>query len=125
MLPDGDGFVLARKIKRDYDIPIIFLTARVSESDRITGLELGADDYVIKPFSTKELVLRIKAVIKRTSSKVEKKIINTWGLRGKNDVLEVDVEIHSLRVNGNIVDLTPGEWKILNRLIENPGIVLI
>jgi DNA-binding response OmpR family regulator len=67
MLPDGDGFRFARLFRRKFDTPIIFLTARTAESDRITGLELGADDYVVKPFSMKELMLRVRAVLARTA----------------------------------------------------------
>ncbi|HEB10276.1 MAG TPA: response regulator, partial [Spirochaetales bacterium] len=70
MLPDGNGFQLARSIRRDYNIPIIFLTAKTSESDRITGFEVGGDDYVLKPFSARELNLRVKAVLKRTGKEI-------------------------------------------------------
>ena len=68
MLPDGDGFLLARKIRGSHDVPIVFLTAKASESDRITGFELGADDYVVKPFSPKELSLRVEAVPRNAGS---------------------------------------------------------
>ena len=68
MLPDGDGFAIAKNLRQNHDYPIIFMTARTSESDRITGLELGADDYIVKPFSPKELTLRVKAILRRTSS---------------------------------------------------------
>ncbi len=66
MLPDGNGFSIAREIKKKVDIPIMFLTARSSELDRITGFELGADDYVVKPFSMRELVLRVRSLLLRT-----------------------------------------------------------
>ena len=69
MLPDGDGFLLARKIRKDHVVPIIFLTAKATESDRITGFELGADDYVVKPFSPKELSLRVEAVLRRSGER--------------------------------------------------------
>jgi DNA-binding response OmpR family regulator len=68
MLPDGDGFQLARRIRKSSGVPLLFLTARTSESDRITGFELGADDYVVKPFSPRELALRVEAILRRTSS---------------------------------------------------------
>ena len=66
MLPDGDGFLLARQIRRTHAFPLIFLTAKTAESDRITGFELGADDYVVKPFSPKELALRVEALLRRS-----------------------------------------------------------
>jgi len=66
MLPDGDGFVFARRLRQTSQVPLIFMTARTSESDRITGLEIGGDDYVIKPFSMKELMLRVRRVLART-----------------------------------------------------------
>src|SRR3989339_827699 len=70
MLPDGDGFMLARRIRKITTTPILFLTARSSESDRITGFEIGADDYVVKPFSMRELVLRVRSIIARTTVSV-------------------------------------------------------
>ena len=70
MLPDGNGFTVARDIKKKLDIPIMFLTARSSELDRITGFEIGADDYVVKPFSMRELVLRVRSLLLRTHSTV-------------------------------------------------------
>jgi DNA-binding response OmpR family regulator len=68
MLPDGNGFHLARKIRKTHDTPIIFLTAKTGESDRITGFEVGGDDYVVKPFSPKELALRVEAILRRTEN---------------------------------------------------------
>ena len=67
MLPDGDGFIFAKELLSSRSIPLIFMSARESESDRITGFEIGADDYIVKPFSPKELVLRVAAVLKRAS----------------------------------------------------------
>lgn len=123
MLPDGNGFNLARQIRKKHDIPFIFLTARDQESDRITGFEIGADDYVIKPFSPRELVLRVEAVLKRTlaaekSGQAEKK----WKLEGS--VLEIDETGHTIRENGKTIDLTAAEWKIIDYLARNSGILL-
>ena len=123
MLPDGNGFNLARQIRKKHDIPFIFLTARDQESDRITGFEIGADDYVIKPFSPRELVLRVEAVLKRTlaaekSGQAEKK----WELEGS--VLEIDETGHTIRENGKTIDLTAAEWKIIDYLARNSGILL-
>lgn len=115
MLPDGNGFMLAKDIRAVSDIPLIFLTAKDSESDRILGFEVGADDYVCKPFSTKELVLRVHALLKRSSAasgKAQKSC--TWTLNA--DTLSIDTDSHLLFVNGVEVNLTGAEWKIFNHL---------
>jgi DNA-binding response OmpR family regulator len=115
MLPDGDGFLFAKRIKTRADIPILFLTARSEESDRITGLELGADDYVVKPFSPKELVLRVKAILKRTSvSGPAPEGSRTYHL--EDDKLEILEEEHRILHNGYEVVLTAAEWSILTFL---------
>jgi len=121
MLPDGNGFNLSKQIKKSEDIPFIFLTARDQESDRITGFELGADDYVVKPFSPRELVLRVEAVLKRTKSGI-KQSITKWVL--DSDVLELDSISHSIRENSTAIDMTAAEWKILEYLASNSGILL-
>lgn len=114
MLPDGDGFLFAKHLKQRVDIPLIFLTARDQESDRITGLELGADDYIVKPFSTKELVLRVKAVLKRSSAPPE--------AGGEDDELSYELGEEQLTVSeyrhlityqGLPLQLTAAEWNIL------------
>lgn len=122
MLPDGDGFRFAKRIRTKSDVPIIFLTARTEESDRITGLEIGADDYIIKPFSTKELVLRVKAVLKRSTALSEKKSdINEYKL-GKSKML-IDSNAHRIYENGREIELTQAEWKIISFLSEkNPQV---
>ena len=118
MLPKMDGFELCRVIKQDVkrrNIPIIMLTAKGEEVDRIVGLELGADDYVVKPFSPRELILRIKAILKR--GKIEeapKDIIE----RGS---LVINVPKHLVTVNNKEVELTPIEFKLLVTLIERNG----
>lgn len=124
MLPDGNGFVLAKEIRKISNLPIIFLTAKDSESDRILGFETGADDYVCKPFSTKELVLRVQALLKRTGA-----IGNTpsgsrqmWTL-GKN-ILEIDNDKHTLFVDDKEVYLTSAEWKLLSYLTSAPNQVI-
>jgi two-component system phosphate regulon response regulator PhoB len=125
MLPDGDGFHLARNIRREYQIPILFLTARSSESDRITGFELGADDYVTKPFSMRELVLRVRALLSRVEKKSDTEAVNdtlSWQLSVQN---AHDGQTHSLSLNtgkhlcmhdSEDVKLTATEWKILEYL---------
>lgn len=118
MLPKMDGFELCRVIKQDVklkNIPIIMLTAKGEEVDRIVGLELGADDYVVKPFSPRELILRIKAILKRgKSEELPKDII-------KRGILVIDVSKHKVTVNNKEIELTPIEFKLLVTLIERNG----
>ncbi|WP_422481048.1 response regulator transcription factor [Pleomorphochaeta sp. DL1XJH-081] len=133
MLPDGDGFHLARRIKKDNDIPILFLTARTSESDRITGFEIGADDYVVKPFSMRELVLRVRSILGRTqrdSNKSSKEQLHTWMLDSemaedhKPHKLELNENSHLCLHDGIEVKLTATEWKILSFLAEREKVVV-
>jgi len=121
MLPDGDGFQLAKRIRVHYNVPILFLTAKTSESDRITGFEVGADDYVVKPFSTKELVLRVKTILKRTK-KINSKVVDTWKFGGK--WLSMDNLSHRATLDDSEITLTAAEWKILWMLAINRGIVI-
>lgn len=139
MLPDGDGFRFARTFRRKFDIPIIFLTARTAESDRITGFELGADDYVVKPFSMKELMLRVRAVLARSSGAharseagasgeiaPDHSSSNTkarrWSLA--EHTLTMEEAAHRVTVDGAPCDLTAAEWRVLSLLADNAGIVL-
>ena len=131
MLPDGDGFLFARKIRQKSNVPIIFLTARTSESDRITGLEIGGDDYVVKPFSMKELMLRVKAVLSRSGMQSSRDIpqTNHWTLPEEEEAshtqtLILDEARHSALMNGKSLDLTGAEWKILSYLSQHRGMVL-
>jgi len=114
MLPDGDGFMFAKQIRQFSDVPIIFLTARDQESDRITGLELGADDYVVKPFSSRELVLRVKAVLKRTAGTGPESCSDgeiRWVYGGES--LVVSENEHRMLYNDQPLQLTAAEWSIL------------
>lgn len=122
MLPDGNGFMLAKDIRKISDIPLIFLTAKDSESDRILGFEVGADDYVCKPFSTKELVLRVQALLKRVGSKSEDKKIETWVFDKVKMI--IDSEKHLLTINKKEVSLTSAEWKILIYLCSQSNQVI-
>jgi DNA-binding response OmpR family regulator len=120
MLPDGDGFQFTKMIRAYSDIPILFLTAKTSESDRITGFEVGGDDYVVKPFSPKELTLRVKSMLKRTNRKAKAKGgAAVWKL-GKN-VLKMDSLSHRATLDSKELNLTVAEWKILRLLSEDPG----
>ena len=114
-LPGRDGLDVAREIRRWSDTPIVMLTARGDETDRIVGLEIGADDYVVKPFSPKELVARVRAVLRRTRT----------AARGDEIVRAGDVEIDTAKmrvsVGGTQVDLTPTEFQLLVTLAREPG----
>jgi DNA-binding response OmpR family regulator len=121
LLPDGDGFELARRIRSSFDIPILFLTARTAESDRITGFEVGGDDYVVKPFSPRELTLRVRSILRRTVPRPGGES-GRWELDG--DVLVMDERTHRALLNGREIPLTAAEWKILHFLAGNSGIVL-
>ncbi|MCK4798570.1 MAG: response regulator transcription factor [Spirochaetes bacterium] len=122
MLPDGNGFLLAKRIRKKYDTPIIFLSARTSESDRITGFEIGGDDYIIKPFSPKELVLRIKSILKRLNQKQVKN--NSLEFKYQGSILKLKKDVHKLELDNKEIYLTSAEWEILNFLAINAGIVL-
>ena len=123
MLPDGDGFLLARKIRKDQSIPIIFLTAKATESDRITGFELGADDYVVKPFSPKELSLRVEAVLRRSGEGAARSARPlSWALG--EQLLQLDEAAHRATVDGAEINLTVAEWKILSYLAGRSGTVV-
>lgn len=112
MLPDGDGFMLARRIRERHTIPLIFLSARDAESDRITGFELGADDYVVKPFSNKELVLRVQALLRREGSlEQNEQARRRWKHGGAT--LALDRETRYAVLDGDLLTLTSGEWEIL------------
>ena len=116
-LPGIDGFDVARMVRTRSDVPILMLTARDEEPDRVAGLELGADDYLTKPFSPRELVARMKAVLRRTDG------------RGAEDVLTLaDVVLNrnarEVAVDGQAVELTTKEFDLLATLLENPGIVV-
>lgn len=122
MLPDGDGFLFAKELLARKSIPLIFMSGRMSESDRITGFELGADDYIVKPFSPKELVLRIAAVLKRTSGQESLPAHTAWNLDGFT--LHTDELTHRATVNEKALKLTAAEWKILLFLAVNSGAVV-
>jgi DNA-binding response OmpR family regulator len=114
MLPDGDGRDLAREIRKGSDVPIVMLTARGEEIDRVLGLELGADDYVVKPFSPKELVARVRAVLRRTRTAERDEVLRA------GDV-EIDTGKMRASVAGAQVELTPTEFQLLATLVREPG----
>jgi DNA-binding response OmpR family regulator len=126
-LPDIDGTEVCREIRRTSPLPVIILTGRTDETDRVVGLEIGADDYVTKPFSVSELLARAKAVLRRTASPAVATVAATPGaaetkLSGSG--IEVDLQAHDVTVDGEPVALTPIEYKLLCVLMENHGKVL-
>ncbi len=119
MLPDGDGFSFVKEIKESLPrLPVIFLTARTEESDRILGFELGADDYISKPFSPKELVLRIQALFRRLDeSETGNEKVSAY--KDGDNVMVIDDNEHVLSVNDNPISLTAAEWRIVSYLASN------
>lgn len=121
MLPDFDGMEICKKLKaseRTVNLPIIMLTAKADETDKIVGLELGADDYITKPFSPKELVARVKAVLRRSG---KKQVVTKTSSIGKNILL--DKEKYELYLGGTKIETTTTEFKILLMLAERKGVV--
>jgi two-component system, OmpR family, response regulator RegX3 len=117
-LPDIDGFAVCRELRSRSDVPIIMVTAKGEEIDRVVGLELGADDYVVKPFGLRELVARIRAVTRRTSLRPESRDLLVSG------ELEVDVPARKAWIGGEQLQLTPKEFDLLALLASEPGIVV-
>jgi DNA-binding response OmpR family regulator len=115
-LPGMDGLDVARTLRRDSNVPIIMLTARVDEADKLIGLELGSDDYVTKPFSPRELVARVRAVLRRTGGEREEAPVPIVA----GDVA-IDMERRQVTVSGQPVELTPTEFDLLVVLARHPG----
>lgn len=114
MLPGRSGFDLAQTIRRESTVPIIFLTARAADEDKVHGLELGGDDYMVKPFSLAELAARVKSVLRRSSSELPNELLNFEGL-------SIDGRTHELIVRGQTVQLSPREFALLHFLARHPG----
>ncbi len=114
-LPGMDGIDVCRAIRRESDVPVVMLTARDSETDRLIGLELGADDYITKPFSPRELVARVRAVLRRTKGEV-----GQVGIIRAGDLL-IDLNGHSVKRRGETLHLTPSEFLLLTILAQRPG----
>jgi len=118
MLPKIDGFEVCRRIRKRWNTPVIMLTARGDDIDKIVGLELGADDYLAKPFNTRELLARIKAVLRRAAS-VDREQASNGVLHF--DALVIDVPRHRVTVNTKEADLTATEFNLLLTLVRRPG----
>ena len=120
MLPDGSGLDLCKKIKSDSETeatPIIILTAKDDEVDKVVGFELGADDYVTKPFSVRELILRVKAILKRSDRKT-KEVVEVERQFGD---LKIDVDSHEVHVDSQLIELTALEFRLLKELVDKRG----
>jgi DNA-binding response OmpR family regulator len=115
MLPEVDGLDVARAIRRKSDVPLIMLTARVEEADRLIGLELGADDYVTKPFSPREVVARVRAVLRRVGGSESASRVLAVG------AVNLDLDKRLVKVSDQQVELTPTEFDLLATLMDSPG----
>jgi DNA-binding response OmpR family regulator len=116
MIPKVDGWEVCRRLRNDSAVPVIMLTARGDEIDRVAGLTLGADDYVVKPFSPRELVARVKAVLRRTAPPAaapSRSLVH--------GPVCLDLDMRRLTVDGQTVDLTPHEYALLEALMTTPG----
>jgi len=116
MMPKMDGFSMLKEISPERRIPTIILSARGEEYDKLSGFDLGIDDYLTKPFSPKELIARIKAVLNRTT----KQLPNIYKL----DTLEINFSAHTLKIDNKIINITPKEFEILTYLIKNKNIAI-
>ena len=120
MMPDIDGFEVLKMIREISSVPVIMLTAKGEEDDRVRGLELGADDYITKPFSPRELVSRVRAVLRRND-------IASGGVRGLievDDRLQIDFDRREVWVEGQLIKLRPTEYRLLYHLVQNAGWVV-
>ena len=116
MIPEPDGWQVCREIRRSSNVPIIMLTAKSETFDKVLGLELGADDYLTKPFETKELVARVKAVLRRTETKEgEQKKVITF------ENLSINIDNYELEINGKLIDVPPKELELMYFLASNPN----
>jgi DNA-binding response OmpR family regulator len=120
MLPDLDGFEVLKMIRSISPVPVIMVTAKGEEEERIHGLELGADDYVTKPFSPRELVSRVRAVLRRTELTTD----STHGLIEVDGRLKIDFDRHEVWVEGKLINLRPTEYRLLYYLVQNTGWVV-
>ena len=117
-LPDLGGFALCRELRREADLPVIFLTAHAAEAERVLGFDLGADDYVTKPFSPRELVARVRAVLRRAGA------LANGAAAAAPGGFEHDADGHRIRYRGQWLDLTRYEYGLLAALLQRPGAVL-
>ena len=125
MLPDGDGFEVVRRLRRDgFGVPVIFLTARDTEADKVAGLSLGGDDYMTKPFGLEELAARVRTVLRRTMPPGAPGAGAAAGPVLRFADLELNQESYEVRRDGHLIELSPTEFRLLRYLMLNPGRVL-
>ena len=128
MLPKMDGLSVCKRIKNSYNVPILMLTAKDSEIDKILGLELGADDYITKPFSVRELIARVKANLRKVENMSVQKIDNEYPKKKENKIivndLELDLDKFEVKIRGEIIDLTVREFEVIKFLASQPGQVV-
>ncbi len=118
MLPDQDGWEITRLVRADVStaaIPILMLTARVDDTDRIVGLELGADDYVTKPFNPREIVARVRAILRRSKSSSTESVVLSYG------ILRMDIDQHVVTLDNEPIELTPTEFGLLRLFLSKPS----
>ncbi len=120
MMPELDGFEVLQMVRETSKVPVLMLTAKGEEDDRVRGLELGADDYITKPFSPREMVSRVKAVLRRTESSSG----STHGLIEVDDRLRMDFDRREIWLEGEIIKLRPTEYRLLYHLVQNAGWVV-
>lgn len=118
-LPDGNGFDFCRELRKSSALPVIFLTARAGEIDRVVGLEIGADDYVVKPFSPRELAARVKSLLRRSAG-----LVPGAAPKAAKTPFEIDADRLKIRYFGEVLALSRYEYRLLRVLIERPGRVL-
>ena len=121
MMPELDGFSAVREIRKSSTTPVIMLSARGEEYDRIHGFEIGVDDYVVKPFSPKELLMRVSAILKRAAPKTESTANETVTI---GEDLVIDFTVYQVSIGGKVLDLSPKEYELLFYMVRNRGIAL-
>ena len=128
MLPKMDGLSVCKRIKNSYNVPILMLTAKDSEIDKILGLELGADDYITKPFSVRELIARVKANLRKVENLAVARMDNDNSKKKENKIivndLELDLDKFEVKIRGEIIDLTVREFEVIKFLASQPGQVI-
>lgn len=123
LLPDGDGYQFLKRLREKYSLPVIITSASGQESDRVLGFELGCDDYLVKPFSMKELVLRILAILRRTEHRNDPLSCAVFQIStpSGNETLTVNSTSHKIQLDDEMIDLTAAEWRVLSMLCQSPG----
>ena len=124
MMPELDGFSAVKEIRKTFDTPVIMLSARGEEYDKILGFEIGVDDYVVKPFSSKELIMRVGAILRRVEKSHPAKVDNNWAVVFEKDGLKADMTAYKVFIDGVQVDMAPKEYDLLFFLIRNKNIAV-